>query len=117
MADRMISGLFKPAPPFSVEDAYWGYIIRSNKGESLGFVVLQSVSFLLGAGALIAALGMIALSPLVFGAALTPFRLMAAVLLGAGAAYLLWFAHRHQRTRGPRGDPEPRRPAQHGRNL
>lgn len=98
MADRMISGLFKPAPPFSVEDTYWGYIIRCDKGESLGFVALQSVSFLLGVGALIAALGMIALSPLVFGAALTPFRLMAAVLLGAGAAYLLWFASRGTQT-------------------
>ncbi|WP_322891689.1 MULTISPECIES: hypothetical protein [unclassified Yoonia] len=98
MADRTITGFFKPKPPLSVEDAYWGYIIRSDKGESLGFVMLQSASFLLGVGLLIGAVGMIALSPLVFGAELTPFRMAAAVLFGAGAAYLLWFASRGTQT-------------------
>ncbi|WP_019953859.1 hypothetical protein [Yoonia vestfoldensis] len=98
MADRKITGFFKPKPPFSVEDAYWGYIIRSDKGESLGFVMLQSASFLLGVGFLIAAVGIIALSPLVFGAELSPFRVAAAVLFGAAAAYLLWFASRGTQT-------------------
>ncbi len=98
MANRKITDLFKPKPPFSVEDAYWGYIIRSDKGESLGFVMLQSASFLVGVGFLIAAVSMIALSPLVFGAALTPFRAGASVLFGAAAAYLLWFASRGTQT-------------------
>lgn len=98
MTDRKMTGLFKSKTPFSIEDASWGYIIRSDKGDSLGVVVLQSASFLLGVGFLIAAVGMVTLSPLMFGAELTPFRMGAAVLFGAASAYLLWFASRGTQT-------------------
>jgi hypothetical protein len=98
MADRKITGIFKPKPPFSTEDAYWGYIIRSDKGESLGFVMLQSASFLLGVTFMVAALSIIVMSPVTLGAELTPFRLAASVLFGAAAAYLLWFASRGTQT-------------------
>ncbi|WP_424179583.1 hypothetical protein [Yoonia sp. TsM2_T14_4] len=98
MSNDTIMAFFKPQPLVAVEDTYWGYLIRSERGESFGFVLLQSACLVLGMACLVMAAGVATLTPLMFGVALTPFRMAVVALLGAVAAYLLWFASRGTRT-------------------
>ena len=98
MSNDTIMAFCKPQPVVAVEDTYWGYLIRSHKGESFGFIMLQSASLVLGMVCLVMALGVVTLTPLMFGVALTPFRMAVVALLGVVAAYLLWFASRGTRT-------------------
>lgn len=81
-------------PPFSVVDTDWGYIVRPDPRPSLGIVLAQALSFLVGAGLLTAAIGTVLFAPEMFTGDLGPMRIGAAVLFGAGAIYLLWFASR-----------------------
>ena len=99
MADTQASvvgfsdNLAKPSS-FTVEEIYWGYIIRSGRGPSVGVAVAQAVCFFFGVCLLTAALGLMILPALFFDGGLGPMRLGAAALFGAFAAYLLWFASR-----------------------
>lgn len=82
---------------FSVEDVYWGYAIRSGRGPSLGIVLAQGVSYFFGACFLTAAIGLLVLPTVMFDGDLGVMRIGTAVLFGAVAAYLLWFASRGTR--------------------
>ena len=79
---------------FSVEDVYWGYIVKSGRRAGLGILIAQFASFFLGACFLTAAIGILLMPTLMFDGDLGPMRTGAAVLFGAVAAYLLWFASR-----------------------
>lgn len=85
--------LIKPRS-FDVEDVYWGYIVRSGRGPSFGVLLGQAFSFFFGVCFLTAALGILLLPTLFFGAEFSPMRIGSATLFGALASYLLWFASR-----------------------
>ncbi|PUB13147.1 hypothetical protein [Yoonia sediminilitoris] len=89
--------LAKPST-FSVEDTYWGYIVRSGRGPSLGVMASQAVSFFLGACFLTACFSILLLPTLMFDGDIGVFRVGAATLFGTIAIYLLWFASRGSRT-------------------
>ncbi len=89
-----LQGEFARMSSFSVEDTYWGYIIRSGRGPSVGVMLAQAASFFFGACFLTASLGILLLPTLIFDGDLGVMRMAAAVLFGAVAAYLLWFASR-----------------------
>ncbi len=85
--------LAKPSS-FVVEDIYWGYMIRSGRGPSLGVALAQAVCFFFGVCLLTAAVGILILPTLFFDGDLSSMRVGSAVLFGAFAMYLLWFASR-----------------------
>ncbi|MEJ6402311.1 hypothetical protein [Yoonia sp. 2307UL14-13] len=88
---------FAKTSTFEVEDTYWGYIVRSKRGPSLGVIVSQAVSYFLGACFLTACFGILMLPTMMFDGDLGVMRIGAATLMGAVAAYLLWFASRGTR--------------------
>lgn len=77
-----------------VEDVFWGYKIRPADGVPFSVVTGQALSFFFGVCFLTACLGILVLPTLFFDGELGVVRIGAAVLLGAAAAYLLWFASR-----------------------
>lgn len=79
---------------FSVEDIYWGYIVKSGRRPGIGIVLAQVTSFFFGACFLTAATGILLLPTVMFDGDIGPMRIGAAVLFGAVAVYLLWFASR-----------------------
>ena len=85
---------FAKPSSFAVEDIYWGYIIRSGCGPSLGVALAQAVCFFFGVCLLTAAAGLLVLPTLFFDGDLGAMRLGSAALFGAFAGYLLWFASR-----------------------
>ncbi len=85
--------LAKPST-FAVEDIFWGYMVRSGRGPSFGVAMGQAVSFFFGVCLLTASLGILVLPALFFDGDLGAMRIGSAVLFGAVAAYLLWFASR-----------------------
>jgi len=85
--------LAKPTS-FTVEDLYWGYVIRSGPGRSLGVAFAQAICFFFGVCLLTAAAGLLLLPTLFFDGDLGGMRLGSAALFGTFAAYLLWFASR-----------------------
>ncbi|WP_296424144.1 hypothetical protein [Yoonia sp.] len=88
---------FAKTSSFTVEDIYWGYMVRSGLGPSIGVVIAQAASFFLGACLLTAAIGILVLPTLMFDGDIGVMRMGAATLFGAMAAYLLWFASRGTR--------------------
>lgn len=89
--------LTKPAG-FAVEDVYWGYIVKSSRRPSAGVLLAQLTSFVLGAGFLAAASGILLIPTVMFEGDLGPMRMGAAVLFAGFAFLLLWFASRGSRT-------------------
>ena len=85
--------LAKPSS-YLVEDIYWGYIIRSGKGPSMGVALAQAVCFFFGVCLLTAAAGILVLPTLFFDGGFGTMRIGSAALFGAFAGYLLWFASR-----------------------
>ena len=85
--------LAKPTS-FTVDDVYWGYIIRTGKGPSLGIALAQAICFFFGVCLLTAAVGILVLPTLFFDGDFSTMRVGSAILFGAFAAYLLWFASR-----------------------
>lgn len=79
---------------FDVEDVFWGYKIRSGSSLPFDVVLGQALSFFFGVCFLTACLGILLLPTLFFDGDLGVVRIGAVVLLGAAAAYLLWFASR-----------------------
>lgn len=79
---------------FSVEDIYWGYIVKSGRRPPIGVVVAQALSFFFGACFLTAGIGILMMPTLMFDGDLGPMRIGSAVLFGAVSVYLLWFASR-----------------------
>ncbi|MEL6683044.1 MAG: hypothetical protein AAFQ09_10425 [Pseudomonadota bacterium] len=90
---EMQGDLAKPSS-FTVEEIFWGYIIRSGRGPSLGVAVAQAVCFFFGVCLLTAAVGILVLPALFFDGGIGTMRLGAAALFGGTASYLLWFASR-----------------------
>lgn len=88
-----VAPLARPSS-FAVEDIYWGYIVKSGRGTPVGLALVQIVSFFFGVSFLTAAAGMMLVPTLMMDGDLGPMRIGAAVLLGAVAFYLLWFASR-----------------------
>ncbi|MFQ1700647.1 hypothetical protein ACJ5NV_08630 [Loktanella agnita] len=79
---------------FTVDDTYWGYIVRSGRGPAIGIMLAQAASFFLGACFLTAALGILILPMMGLADNLGAIGIGAAVMFMTVAAYLLWFASR-----------------------
>jgi len=79
---------------FTVDETYWGYIVHKADGPAMPTVILQGLSMFLGASFAAAALGLLLAPHLLTGSTDLMVRGGAAVLFGAIAAYLLWFASR-----------------------
>ncbi len=88
---------FANTSTFEVEDTYWGYIVRSKRGPALGVLVSQVVSYFFGACFLTACFGILLMPTMMFDGGFGAIRIGAATLMGAVAAYLLWFASRGTR--------------------
>lgn len=86
------------ASVFEVDDIFWGYKIRSGRGAPFAVMLGQGVCFFFGVCLLTAALGILVLPTLFFDGGLGFVRIGATVLMGAAAAYLLWFASRGTQT-------------------
>ena len=71
----------------------WGYVIRSGHKVPFGMLVGQLFAYFMGVSFVTAGVGLL-LVPGLLSEELGAMRLGAAALLGAGAAYLLWFASR-----------------------
>jgi hypothetical protein len=72
----------------------WGYIVRAGNRPPLDLLILQVLAYFLGVCFVTAGIGILVLPALMSGFDLGPLRMGAAVLFGAGAVYLLWFASR-----------------------
>ena len=83
---------------FSIKETFWGYQIRSGRPASLGVVLAQAFSYFFGACFMIAAISFVAVPLLFDGTEVGVMRVVAAVLFGAVAFYLLWFASRGSQT-------------------
>ena len=79
---------------FHVDETYWGYIIRKGASGATPMMILQGLSMFLGASFAAAALGLILVPDALMGSIDMVMRGGAAVVFGAIAAYLLWFASR-----------------------
>ncbi|MEO1639757.1 MAG: hypothetical protein AAFU41_10985 [Pseudomonadota bacterium] len=79
---------------YTVEDVYWGYMIRPNRGPKFSVALGQAVSFFFGVCFMTACLGILVLPTLFFDGELGSMRVGSATLFGAAAIYLLWFASR-----------------------
>jgi len=80
--------------PFEVEEIFWGYKIRSGSGAPFSVMFGQAVCFFLGVCLMTATFGVLVLPTLFFDGDAGFMRAGAAVLMGASAFYLLWFASR-----------------------
>ena len=86
--------LMAQSSSFVVTETYWGYKISSGRGPSIAIALGQAVSFFFGVCLLTAAIGILVLPALFFDGELGVMRIGSAVLFGATAIYLLWFASR-----------------------
>ncbi len=84
----------QPAAPYTIEDHYWGYVVRSACPPSLGTVVFQGASWILGLVFIVAAVGLLVLPSQLAQADLLGFRLGSAVILGGLGVFCMWFASR-----------------------
>ncbi len=78
----------------SVQSQPWGYVIRSGNKPPMDVLIGQVIAYFIGVCFFTAGLGLLLLPNLFASSDLGAMRLGAAALLGAGAAYLLWFASR-----------------------
>jgi hypothetical protein len=81
-------------PSFTLEETYWGYIIRSNDRPHYFMAILQFTATCLGAVLLAGSLGLLMAPQLTSLDSDFSLRLGAAILFAGVAAYLLWFASR-----------------------
>lgn len=90
-----ISAEFGTGPqPFTVDETYWGYIVRKAEGTSAVTVILQGISMFLGASFAAASLGLLLVPDAVAGSIDFTMRGVASIFFAGTAAYLLWFASR-----------------------
>lgn len=82
------------SPRLSVQEAYWGYTIRTQNAPRLSILMLQAGAMLTGAACLAAAIGLQVLPQAIVAANDPLFKDVASVLFAAVAALLLWFASR-----------------------
>lgn len=82
------------SPRVLVQDTYWGYIIRTADRPSPALMVGQAMSWVLGLGFAVAALGLWVLQGGLSSPADLSLRLGASVLLSGFAVLFLWYASR-----------------------
>lgn len=79
---------------FVVENAHWGYTVRTIAGTSRGLMVAQTISMIFGAAFLAGAIGMWLLPMLTLGADAIHLRTIATILFVGLATLLLWYGTR-----------------------
>ena len=83
-----------PVPQFSVDETYWGYVIRPQGRPRLFIQVQQYLAAIIGAGFLATAFGMFLVPELTVGTLDIPMRAGSAIIFAGIAAFCLWFASR-----------------------
>ena len=81
-------------PQFSVEETYWGYIVRPDGRPRLSIRLQQWLATLIGAGFMTAALGLILVPQLTVESMDFTMRAAAAIMFAGVAIFCLWFASR-----------------------
>ncbi len=84
--------------PYKIEETHWGYIIGATGSAGRGIAVAQTLSLLIGAGFLAAAISLWLFPALVFGVDALFMRFFATVLFGSMSALFLWYASRGVRS-------------------
>lgn len=86
------------APLFEVEDAYWGYIVRSTETPAFAERVVPVLAWLGGIAFAVAGLGMWMLPQSMLGADVLAMKLGMTSLLAGFAGFLFWYASRGTQT-------------------
>ena len=94
LADRLRDAHDMDPEVFSLEYDDSGYRVQRVLALPYGVIIGQIISYVLGVGFAVAALGVLLLPVLFFDGDITAMRIGSAGLMGALAAYLLWFASR-----------------------
>lgn len=81
-------------PTCSLDETYWGYIIRAHEPVSPGVIVAQWLAWLFGVSFAVAALGLWVLPQALLSGDGLGLKIGASSLLAGLAALLLWFASR-----------------------
>jgi len=81
-------------PQFSVDETYWGYVVRPDGKPRFSIQIQQWAATFIGAGFLSAALGIILVPQLTADTMDFTMRAGAAILFAGVAAFCLWFASR-----------------------
>ena len=84
--------------PYRVEETHWGYIISATSGDERRVRIAQTVSMLIGACFLAAAISLWLWPALTLGVDALFMRYFATIVFGALAALFLWYASRGVRT-------------------
>lgn len=83
---------------FAVEDAYWGYVIRSTARTPLYQNFVQGVAFVLGLVLLLATLGLWLLPDSLLSGPVLGLKFGASTIASMAGWYFLWYASRGTRT-------------------
>lgn len=79
---------------YVIDPAHWGYTVRSLAQVPLSLRAMQALCWLLGAGFLMAAIGMWVAPMMIVATPVIGFKVGATILCGAMAFFLMWFASR-----------------------
>ena len=79
---------------FSLDETYWGYIIRAEEPVPAGVTVAQWLSWILGASFAIAALGLWVLPQAMLSGDSLGLKIGASTVMAGFAILLLWFSSR-----------------------
>jgi len=85
-------------PQFSIDETYWGYVVRPQGRPRLIIQVQQYAATLIGAGFLAGAIGMLLVPQLASDTIDLAMRAGAATIFASIAAFCLWFATRGSET-------------------
>jgi len=81
-------------PTYSLDETYWGYIIRANEPVAPGVTMAQWLAWLFGVSFVVAALGLWVLPQALMSGDGLGLKIGASSVMAGLAALLLWFASR-----------------------
>ena len=79
---------------FDIDEAFWGYTVRSTEAPPMALVFAQAVAWMIGVACLISTLGLWLIPSGTVTVGVMGMKLGATVLALAMAAFCLWFASR-----------------------
>lgn len=91
---RVSNPLQVTSATFTLDETYWGYIIKSCAAPNTGMKIAQTASLFIGAALLAAALGLWLIPQSMLSTDAFIMRLGASVIFTGSAVLLLWFSSR-----------------------
>jgi hypothetical protein len=80
--------------PYTIDETYWGYIIRANQAPPSGLLLGQAMAWFAGIAFIVAAIGLWVLPLSSTNPDVVPLKLGVSILFFGFAAMLMWFASR-----------------------